>query len=124
MKLRLRGNTLRLRVNQSEVIRLMEGNPLREQVVFPGGNGLAYVLETCAELTAKASFREGTIRVSAPSSEVKEWAAANGTLGIYFDLGASGSILKIAIEKDLECIDGPQEERDPEAFPREQVKSG
>jgi len=62
------------------------------------------------------------IRVAAPSTEVKDWAANDASLGIYFDLPANGSVLKIAIEKDLECVDGPEEERDPDAFPREALK--
>ncbi len=37
---------------------------------------------------------------------------------MYFELPANGTVLKIAIEKDLECIEGALEERDPEAFPR------
>jgi hypothetical protein len=37
---------------------------------------------------------------------------------MYFDVAADGASLRIAIEKDLECVDGPEEERDPEAFPR------
>ena len=36
----------------------------------------------------------------------------------YFDLPADRSVLTVAIEKDLECVDGPPEEKDPEAFPR------
>lgn len=123
MKLRLRGNSVRLRVNQSEVTRLARGNALQERIVFPGGSGLSYVLQTCAEPGGRASFFEGTIRISAPNDEVQDWAASSDSVGIYFDLRTGGSILKIAIEKDLECVDGPVEERDPDAFPREQVKS-
>jgi hypothetical protein len=123
MKLRFRNNTLRLRVNQREVETLSKGNALQERVAFPGANDLSYVLETSPEPGGKASFREGIIRVSAPRTEVKNWAASNTSLGIYFDLPANGSVLKIAIEKDLECVDGPEEERDPDAFPREALKS-
>jgi hypothetical protein len=123
MKLRFRGNTLRLRVNQREVDTLAKGDTLQERIVFPGANDLSYVLETRAEPGGQASFLEGTIRVSAPSTDVKEWAASNTNLGIYFDLPANGSILKIAIEKDLECVDGPEEERDPDAFPRKALKN-
>jgi hypothetical protein len=122
MKLRFRGNTLRLRVNQREVDTLAKGDTLQERIVFPGANNLSYVLETRAEPGGQASFHGGIIRVSAASSDVKDWAASS-SLGIYFDLPANGSVLKIAIEKDLECVDGPEEERDPDAFPRKALKS-
>lgn len=123
MKLRFRGNTLRMRVNQREVRTLAQGNALRERITFPGEHGLSYVLETSPEPVGSASFREGIIRVSAPSAEVNEWAASSTSLGIYFALPTSDSILKIAIEKDLECVDGAEDERDPDAFPRRELKN-
>ena len=57
------------------------------------------------------------IRVLAPQQQVEEWANG-GSIGMYFEFPANGSSLKVAIEKDLECVDGPPEEQDPEAFPR------
>ena len=116
MKLRFRENSLRLRVNRREVDALTSGIALAEQLHFPE-NSISYVLELSKEPSPQASFREGTIRVSAPRDLVHQWAE-NESIGMYFELPANGATLKIAIEKDLECIDGPPEERDPEAFPR------
>jgi hypothetical protein len=123
MKLRFRGNTLRLRVNQREVDTLAKGATLQERIVFPGANDLSYVLETKAEPGGQASFHDGIIRVSASGADVKDWAASSTSLGIYFDLPTNGSVLKIAIEKDLECVDAPEEERDPHAFLRQAPKN-
>lgn len=123
MKLRFRDNTLRLRVNQREVDTLVEGKVLEERIAFPGDGDFSYVLETSVTPGGQASFHQGVIRVAAPSGEVKNWAADSASLGIYFDLPANGSVLKVAIEKDLECVDGPEEERDPDAFPRAALKS-
>jgi hypothetical protein len=123
MKLRFRANTLRLRVNQREVDTLAKGTALQERIAFPGDGDFAYVLETSMAPNWQASFHQGVIRVAAPSMEVKNWAADEASLGIYFDLPANGSVLKIAIEKDLECVDGPEEERDPDAFPRTALKA-
>jgi hypothetical protein len=117
MKLRFRNNTLRLRVNRSEVSKLAGGAALQERVVFPGGDSFAYILAADAG-SAGAVFRDGTIRISAPLKQVTNWADDSGDVGIYFELPADGSVLKIAIEKDLECVDGAEGERDPDAFPR------
>jgi len=117
MKLRFRGNSLRLRVNQREVEGLSAGRPLTESVHFPGDAELGYTLESAPARTAKVEFRSGVIRVAVPEASVREWARTD-EIGMYFDLPANGSSLKVAIEKDLECIDGPAEERDPDAFPR------
>jgi hypothetical protein len=117
MKLRFRHNSLRLRVNRRELDQLASGVALREQVVFPGHARMEYILEPGAQPQASASFIEGVIRVSAPRDHVNDWAAGEA-IGLYFDLAAGDDALKIAIEKDLECIDGPPGEADPDAFPR------
>jgi hypothetical protein len=108
MKLRFRGNSLRLRVNRKEVARLAAAEELVEEVRF-GNETLGYSLK--ADATCTAEFDGKRIRVTAP---LTEWASAD-EIGFYFE-AARG--LKVAIEKDLECVDGPEEEKDPYAFPR------
>ncbi len=117
MKLRFHGNSLRMRVNRREVESLAAGAALEEEVRFPGNARISYVLEASPNESAEAWFREGVIRVSAPETQIQDWASGD-SIGIYFDLPANGTVLKIAIEKDLECMNGPDEERDPDAFPR------
>ena len=117
MKLRFRQNSLRLRVNQREADELASGIALEEDVRFPGNARMRYILEPYGQHTAAASFEGGVIRVSAPGNDVKEWAQSEA-IGMYFDLPANGSVLKVDIEKELECTHGPAEERDPDAFPR------
>jgi len=56
----------------------------------------------------------------APENLVRKWAE-DDAIGIYFELNANDGQLSIAIEKDLECQDGPDGERDPDAFPRAAV---
>jgi hypothetical protein len=117
MKLRFRENSLRLRLNRAEVENLAAGGSLEELVEFPGNVRLSYVLESSAESTPAVSFQDGVIRVSAPDWEVKDWAKTDA-IGLYFHVPAGAKALKVAIEKDLECVDGSPEEHDPDAFPR------
>jgi hypothetical protein len=117
MKLRFRANSLRLRVNQREVQSLAAGLPLREQVIFPGDTRLAYTLSAEAESEANVRFEDGSIQVWAPKDQIAGWAGGD-EIGLYFKLPANGTTLSLAIEKDLECVEGPLEERDPDAFPR------
>ena len=122
MKLRFRSNTLRLRVNRSEVEALAAGRVLQERVLFPGDAELTYRLESSELPSPSATFDRNVIRVIAPHSDVQTWAA-DETIGLYFDVPAASRILKVSIEKDLECIDGPAEEHDPDAFARDTVRS-
>jgi hypothetical protein len=117
MKLRFRSNSLRVRVNRPEVENLAAGGSLEEQVHFPGSARLSYVLESSPESAPSASFCDGVIRISAPDWQVKDWARGEA-VGFYFQVPAEDGPLKVAIEKDLECIDAPAGERDPDAFPR------
>ena|SRR5665213_3421987 len=117
MKLRFRANSLRLRVNQKEVEKLAAGHALREKIDFPGNSSLSYVLESDAAAHPQAFFANDSIQIAAPAALLAGWADSD-EIGLYFTLATNGQPLKIAIEKDLECIDGPVEEHDPNAFPR------
>jgi hypothetical protein len=117
MKLRFRKNSLRLRVNQAEVRALGCGESLTEHVEFPGDARLSYILKRRVTGEPEVTFADGVITVEAPSDLVGGWTGSD-EIGLYFELPANGSPLKVAIEKDLECVDGPPDERDPDAFPR------
>ena len=122
MKLRFRKNNLRLRVNQHEVQLLAAGSALEERVYFPGGAQLIYVLQPISAFSPEVSFHDETIRICAPLEQVVNWAGTKD-VGLYFELPAGKEDLKIAIEKDLVCLDGAEEERDPDAFLRTETVS-
>ncbi|MFL6450825.1 MAG: DUF7009 family protein [Bryobacteraceae bacterium] len=117
MKLRFRKNSLRLRVNQREVQTLASGAAIVEEVLFPGNARMTYTLQAAPCDSAHARYEGGNISVLAPRELVQDWADSE-QIGVYFDLPAGTTILTVAIEKDLECVDGPPAERDPDAFPR------
>ncbi len=118
MKLRLRGNSLRLRLSQTDVADLASGKVLDEKLSFPGGAEFAYTLSAPkSAMEASAQFLDSTVRVVIPGNKIKEWAEGD-ELGLYYELPAGQSTLKIAIEKDLQCADEPVDERDPDAYPR------
>ncbi len=122
MKLRFRKNSLRLRVNQKEVETLASGTALEERISFPGDASFKYFLAASTADVPEAVYQDGALRVSTPLRQVKDWASGS-EIGIYFELPANGSVLKVAIEKDLECVEGPPEEADPDAFPRADGKT-
>jgi hypothetical protein len=117
MKLRFRANSLRVRVNQIEVRKLAAGESLREKIDFPGGSALSYILKTVSAADPQAFFAHNSIQIAAPLALVSGWAESE-EIGLYFTLATGIEPLKIAIEKDLECIDGPVHEKDPDAYPR------
>ncbi len=120
MKLRIRANSLRLRLNQKEVESLAAGQVLKEKLDFPGGTTLSYSLNSEPAADPQVFFENGKIQITAPHALLLNWVNCED-LGLYFNLPTGAEPLKIAIEKDLVCIDGPPEEKDPHAFSRELV---
>jgi hypothetical protein len=109
MKLRMRGNSLRLRLTRSEVATLVERRSVGERVEFPNDSELVYELESCEGLGGiVALFENGRIRVMAPGAEVREWASTD-RVGME---GNSGR-LTVLIEKDFQCRHG---EEDSDAY--------
>ena len=75
MKLRIRDNTIRLRLTRTEVDTLRDVGLVGATLNFPGGTMIEYVLEsTPASVSLSAQFANNTIRIRLPESTVKEWA--------------------------------------------------
>ena len=132
MKLRFRKNSLRLRLNRKEVADLAAGRVIEEQVVFPGNTVFRYRIEASPVATeTSAEFSGGCISIAIPGQSAIHWLGVED-IGLYYSLPSNGDALSpawnrdrngvaaldIAIEKDLECIDAPPAERDPDAYPR------
>ena len=118
MKLRIRGNSLRWRMNRLELNQLAFGESLIDSVRFPGGSCFSYALKTHEKPAVEAHLEGSTMEICIPLALVQEWAG-NQEVGLSFELPTGEECLKILIEKDLECLHGREEEHDPYAFPSE-----
>jgi hypothetical protein len=115
MKLRLRQNSVRLRLTRSEVQRLAEGQAIEESVAFApaAATNLRYLVRSAEGLPGGiASFQAGCVAVELPASQVTSWATGTEE-GIYFDTAWG---LKVAVEKDFKCLDPRTEEDESDAF--------
>jgi hypothetical protein len=113
MKLRVKGNSLRLRLTRSEVARLGAGEPVEESTEFAPGQILRYGIRSGDDSDGlRASFESGLALVTVAGKRIQQWASSD-EVGIY---GAS-SVLDIAIEKDFRCLTRPEERFDPDVYP-------
>ena len=121
MKLRIRGNSIRLRLGRSEVSRMISDGVVGESTTFDaaGRQRLEYLLVSTPEVSfVSATFEESCVVVRVPADLVHAWGTSD-EIGIDATQTTSdGSTLRILIEKDLECIDAPVEESQEDAFPR------
>jgi hypothetical protein len=108
MKLRIKGNSLRLRVTPSEVKQLLRNGVIRERVQFaahPKGQLTYAVTSSLSGATTTVAYQRGNITVSVPEVELKKWAGGED-VGVYADVGlGDGQGLSVAIEKDFACLD-------------------
>ena len=117
MKLRIQGNSLRLRLNQAEVSQFSKTGFLEDSIQFAPGASFAYALESLSSLSApKALYANGWLRIQVPGAEANDWVRSD-RVGISGDQPLeSGKRLSILIEKDFQCLHG-SDERDPDAYP-------
>jgi hypothetical protein len=121
MKLRIKGNTLRLRVSRSEVARLIECGRIEETIQFapqPEAR-LTYALEhSGAQQEVLVRYRAQEVAVLVPSETARLWAQSE-QVGIYCNLRIGEGVLEIAVEKDFACLDGTDAENE-DTFPNPQ----
>jgi hypothetical protein len=113
MKLRIKGNSLRLRVSRSELARFQAGVRIEETIHFTAAPEakLTYALESALQpspVRVRYGFHEVTVILSEDQARV--WGAES-EVGVYtaVDIGSAGS-LEVSVEKDLACLDRSDEE--------------
>ena len=125
MKLRLRENSIRLRLLQSEVIQLREIGDVSETIVFGINptNNLTYSLRISAEASEISAHKtDNQIEIFLPLLTAENWA--NSTeVGLYSEQEVGDlATLKIIIEKDFVCVDRPLDADNIDAFPHPKMK--
>ena len=125
MKLRLRENSVRLRLLQSEVRQLREIGNVSETIVFgiKPTETITYALRVSGETkTIYAQMNNNQIEVFLPLAVAESWADGEET-GLYETqkIGDSGE-LKIIVEKDFVCVDRPFDSDNQDAFPHPKME--
>ena len=120
MKLRLRENSIRLRLLQTEVTQLRETGNVSERIIFGIGptETLTYSLRVSGEAEKIfAQMTDNKIEIFLPLKAAENWADTN-EVGLYEtqDIGDLGK-LKITVEKDFVCVERPLDEDNKDAFP-------
>ena len=119
MKLRIKGDSLRIRVSRSEVARLLAGDCLDDTIHFapePGAR-FTYALQQEPSLSRPAVHYAGNkVTILVPADQAYAWGITD-QIGIAEDisLGDLGT-LALLIEKDFACLDRSEEENQ-DTFP-------
>ena len=126
MKLRIRANTLRLRLVRAEVDELLATGQTREAMPVPGAAlGYAFALADdpapATSLTTGAAGAE--LRVTWPRAEAEAWARDPSAVSLRGKVPlaagtAESTELSLLVEKDFPCLVVREGEDDSDAFAR------
>jgi hypothetical protein len=118
LKLRIRDNSVRLRLTRGEVERLAREGRVASSIGFPGGTRLEYAIESAPGTAAPvADYAGDRVRVRVPESEVRAWAESD-RVSIAGEQALGGdAALAILVEKDFECLTPRAGEDESDMFP-------
>lgn len=115
MKIRIKDNSLRFRLTQSEVRELGENGIVSSFTQFTD-RPFIYMVKRTDDAELSAEFVENTIVMTMPTAMVEELVSTDR---IGFD-GEAGAV-KLLIEKDFVCIDNTVEDQS-DNYPNPNIK--
>ncbi|CAZ98199.1 hypothetical protein Q4603_04125 [Zobellia galactanivorans] len=104
MKIRIKGNSVRVRITKSEVTQLCKEGVVQEVTPFISGS-FTYALRSQDVSGLTADFQDNTITVVLPQELVKDWED-NNRIGFNGSVPlGDGQNLLLLVEKDFTCIE-------------------
>ena len=120
MKLRMKNNSVRLRLTQGEVARFAETGQVEEAIEFglEPHEHFIYALETDAQnKEIRATFENDRITIFVPKMQADEWTNT-AKIGMESEQNIGGDkTLRLLIEKDFACLEARTGEDERDAFP-------
>ena len=100
MKLRIRGNSIRLQVSKTELARLAERGTVEDTVRFSSDQSLRYGIEVRPMGAVTAAYSDGALIVALPKARLDLWLrpgeiSVEGSQPI-----GGGKVLQIVLETD------------------------
>ncbi len=123
MKLRLRENSIRLRLLQNEIKQLEKHGFVTESIYFRESQTLTYRLKMSEGVDKiSAHFQIDEITIEIPRSLAETWIKTD-QIGLQTEQKVDAEkALFILIEKDFVCVDRPMDADNLDAFPHPKMK--
>lgn len=110
MKIRIKGNSVRMRITRSELDRIGTDGEIRERTEF-GHAALTYVLKVADIDDLYATFDNNTITMLVPRSFARQWVDTD-RVGFEHHMNLdNGKKLFLLVEKDFKCLDETHEDQ-------------
>ncbi|MGX5819743.1 DUF7009 family protein [Chitinophaga lutea] len=103
MKIRIRGNSIRYRLDKADIAALGETGRICETTAV-GTSALRFFLAPVHDAAPSITAVNNDIRLNIPSLQLEDWTATALTgFELHFD-NPDGTQLKILVEKDFKCL--------------------
>jgi hypothetical protein len=124
VKLRIRDNSVRLRLSQGEVAVLSRDGFVSARTDFPDGRSFGYAVECSpASVAPAAVFSGNVLTVRLPESAVLPWASSEQVSIAGEQRLDGGGVLSLLVEKDFACLEPREGEDDTDLYPHPQSGS-
>jgi hypothetical protein len=100
MKLKVRGNSIRIQVSSTELARIAETGKVEDTVRFSSDRGLRYGIEVRATGAVTAVFAGDSILVALPKPRLDLWLRPDEVSVEGSQPIGGGKVLQIVLEKD------------------------
>jgi len=126
MKLRIEGNSIRLRLKRFEVEEVCRDGRVEQSLRLGPASGqvLSYAFELRDDIDSMTLEAEnGTIAVIVPKADAEGWDT-NARVGFEgTHTFPDGATVDLLVEKDFKCLDRPDEE-EPDSYPNPTAEDG
>lgn len=111
MKLRIKGNSIRIRLTKSEVDQFAKDGYIEEHTLLPNGK-LSYALKKDATVDELSATISGTtIVMLMPEKDATNWVKTERVGYENNTKLPSGDSLYLLLEKDFKCLDNTNEDQ-------------
>jgi len=105
VKIRIKDNSIRLRLTRGEVDAIRDTGEVISNTGFPGGRKFSYALESSpASVNPAAFYSDNEIRVRLPETMVLAWTSTEQVSIAGEQTLDDGEKLSILVEKDFKCL--------------------
>lgn len=115
MKLRIKGNSLRLRLSQTELAQFADSGAVEDRIEFGPGRHLRYGLKRGTDGGLAVEFSGGVITVAVPAADAARWTGTD-LVSLRGEHPLPDGALNLLIEKDFQCLAPRADEDESDLF--------
>lgn len=124
MKLRIKGNSIRMRLSQGEVKTLQESGEVWDSTQFPLMQSFKYGVVSTSTAVVNVHTADFNLSLEVPLNQLEKWFdPAEVTIKTEIQLHGDESLV-VLIEKDFQCLSTRPDEDESDLFPNPLEKHG